>query len=107
MITVLFPVYSYTSPLFNRTLRKKEHGMILINLCASLLGVYLFFLTGGFLTSVPVLCGISAALLQYFMLVFFAWTAAEAVHLYFKLVRVLSSQIRRYVLKAALVAWRK
>ena len=73
----------------------------------SLVGFYVIFLIGGHAAPVPVLCGISAALLQYFMLVYFGWTAAEAVYLYRKLVKVFGANIARYVLKAALIVWCK
>lgn len=73
----------------------------------SLIGFYVIFLIGGHAAPVPVLCGISAAFLQYFMLVYFGWTAAEAVYLYRKLVKVLGANIARYVLKAALIVWCK
>ena len=65
-----------------RKLRTGTHGQILINLSLSLIGVYIFFLICGHVTSVPALCGICAALLQYFLLVFFGWTEVEAVWLY-------------------------
>ena len=60
------------------------------------------------MTTVPPLCGVVAALLQYFMLVFFGWTAVEAVFLYQKLVRkVLGQTSPRFVLKAAAIVWGK
>ena len=64
-----------------RNLRKKEHEQILINLCLALMGMYLVFILGANAAPVPVLCGISAAFLQYFMLVFFSWTAVEVFQL--------------------------
>ena len=59
----------------------------------------------GFVTSVEVLCGLVSALFQYFMLVFFGWTAAEAVYLYYKLVHVFGEPVEYYALKAALIVW--
>ena len=53
------------------------------------------------------LCGISAGLLHYFMLVFFCWTAAESVFLFLKLVKVMGGGISRYTLKAGVIAWGK
>ena len=53
------------------------------------------------------LCGISAGLLHYFMLVFFSWTAAESVFLFMKLVKVMGTGISHFTLKAALLAWSK
>ena len=89
-----------------RNLRKKEHEQILINLCFALMGMYLVFILGAHAAPIPVLCGISAALLQYFMLVFFSWTAVEAFFLYRKLVKVLGvREIRWLVLKIGLIVW--
>ncbi len=75
----------------------------------ALLGLYISFLVAGFVTKIPELCGIVSALVQYFFLVFFAWTAAESILLYLKLVTVLGSAglTSRYALKAAIPVWRK
>ena len=97
--------------LFNQHDRRKQrasiHGKILINLSLALMGVYLFFLIGGHVTTIPVLCGISSALLHYFLLVFFGWTAVEAVWLYLKLVKVLGVQsvTSNYTLKTSIPTW--
>ena len=89
-----------------RNLRKKEHEQILINLCFALMGMYLAFILGAHAAPVPVLCGISAALLQYFMLVFFSWTSVEAFYLYQKLVKVLGvKEVPWLVLKIGLIVW--
>ena len=71
------------------------------------MGVYIFFLIGGHVTSVPILCGISSALLHYFLLAFFGWTAVEAVWLYIKLVKVfgIQSVISKFILKAGIPTW--
>ena len=91
---------------FFRKLRKKEHEQILINLCFALMGMYIAFILGAVTAPVPVLCGISSALLQYFMLVFFSWTAAEAFYLYRKLVTILGvKEIPWLVLKIGLIVW--
>ena len=59
------------------------------------------------MTSVPDLCGISSAMLQYFLLAFFGWTAVEAVWLYLNLVKVFGIQpyTAKYTLKAAVPTW--
>ena len=59
------------------------------------------------MTSVPPLCGIVSALLHYFMLVFFTWTAVEAIFLYIKLVQVLGTQSyeEKFILKSGIPAW--
>ena len=92
-----------------RKQRASIHGKILINLSLALMGVYLFFLIGGHVTTIPILCGISSALLHYFLLVFFGWTTVEAVWLYIKLVKVLGMQsvTSNYVLKTSLPTWGK
>lgn len=90
-----------------RTLRRKEHGKILINISASLLGLYVLFVLAGLVTSVEPLCGLVAALFQYIMLVFFGWTAAEAVFLYHNLVVVLGNPFEHFVWKAGVIVWRK
>ena len=90
------------------TLRSQEHGKLLINLSAALIGLYISFVFGGLVQRVPALCGIVAALIQYFTLAFFAWAAVEAVNLYRNLVIVIGGPtITHFVLKAALIAWGK
>ena len=73
------------------------------------MGVYISFLIGGHVTTVPVLCGFSSAMLHYFLLVFFGWTAVEAVWLYLKLVKVfgMQSATSNYSLKASIPTWGK
>ena len=59
------------------------------------------------MTGVPMLCGFSAAFLHYFMLVFFTWTAVEAIWLYIKLVKVFGTQSleSHYIIKSGVPAW--
>ena len=80
-----------------------------MNMSLSLAGLYIFFLIGGHVTGVPVLCGFSAAFLHYFMLVFFTWTAVEAIWLYIKLVKVFGTQSleSHYIIKSGVPAWCK
>lgn len=61
------------------------------------------------MTSIPILCGFTAAFLHYFMLVFFTWTAVEAILLYLKLVKIVGIEryTTNYSLKAGLCAWSK
>ena len=81
-----------------------NHDLIVINMVASLLGVYVFFIISAVVTPVEVLCGISSGLLQYFLLVFFFWTSVEAVFLFMTLVKVFANTAK-FALKAGLVAW--
>ena len=59
------------------------------------------------MTTIPGLCTLVSALLHYFILAFFGWTLAQAINLYHKLVIVVESPVHHFVLKAALVVWRK
>ena len=107
MLQDLHTLHNFTILASFRSLRKKEHEQILINLCFALMGMYLVFILGANAASSSVLCGISAGLLQYFMLVFFSWTAVEAFYLYRKLVKVLGvKEISWLVLKIGLIVWR-
>lgn len=92
-----------------RKLRTSTHGQILINLSLALMGVYIFFLIAGHVTSIPILCAIVSALLHYFLLVFFGWTAVEASLLYLKLVKVfgVQSATSKFALKAGILTWGK
>ena len=108
----------YITILFNthdcRKLHSSTSGKLLINLGVSLLGVYMFFIVGGHIRpygdtyTVDIVCGFSSAILHYFMLAYFGWTAAEAVNLYFTLVKVFEvKSVTHYTLKAGLLVWGK
>ena len=59
------------------------------------------------MTSIKEVCGISSALLQYFLLAFFGWTTVEVVWLYLKLVKVFGIQFftSKFMLKAGIPTW--
>ena len=104
----------YINDFSHRKLRSTTNGRLLINLAVSLLAIYIFFIVSGHIRpygdtqTVDIICGISSALLQYFMLVYFGWTAAEALNLYFSLVKVFEAKtIRHYTLKVGLIIWSK
>ena len=88
-----------------RKLRSASHGQLLINLCCSLVGLYVTFVVAIYATGHTGVCVVVAALLQYFFLVTFMIMTAEAIHLYLKLVIVLGKMINYYVLKASVTAW--
>ena len=73
------------------------------------MGLYIFFLISGHVTAIYILCGISSALTQYFVLAFFGWTVVEVVWLYLKLVKVFGVQsfTSRFTLKAGIPTWGK
>ena len=90
-----------------RKLRRSNHGQLLLNLCLALLGLYVAFIFSVHSSGVVVLCTIVSVVLHYFMLVVFMVMAAEAIHLYMKLVVVLGRKISHYVFKATIVCWSK
>ena len=92
-----------------RKLRTSINGGILISMSCSLIGLYIVFVICGQVTAIPPLCGISSGLLHYFLLAFFAWTSAEAVWLYLKLVKIfdLQSIESRFLMIASLLSWCK
>ena len=94
---------------FHRKLREASHNQIILNLSVSLAGIYIFYLIDGYVSTIPVLCGITAVLSQYFFVVFFAWTAVEAIWLYIKLVKIFGTRSYEhlYILKAGIPAWGK
>ena len=92
----------------HRKLHAHVFGQMLLHMCVSLFGLYASFLVaqqGAHYTTIPGFCFATSAVLQYFMLVYFFWTAVEAVHLYLKLVRVFGADVRHYVLWASIIAW--
>ena len=103
-------VTSVNSPL-HRKLRGSDTGRLLINLCVALLGLYIAFIFSGVASKWPAgACGFFSAVLHYFMLAYFFWTSAEALFLYFKLVKVFSGRgffLRNYLYISMAVAWSK
>ena len=91
-----------------RKLRHMTHSRMLVQLCLSLVLLWVVFLVamhkahGNFSDA---LCGIFSALLQYFMLVFFAWTACQAFFLCLKIVKVFYREPRFFYLELFAVAW--
>lgn len=93
--------------MYYRKLRSSGHGQLLLNLCFALLGLYLSFIVALHSKDTNIFCAFSGAVLQYFFLVTFIVTAAEAIDLYINLVIVLGHKIDHFVLKATVVSWSK
>lgn len=95
----------------HRKLRTSDTGALLVNLCFALLGLYVAFILSAQASRIPEgLCGFFSAVLHYFMLAYFFWTAAEALFLYFKLTKVLVRAnffLRNYVYIAMATSWCK
>ena len=90
-----------------RKLRTSEHGLLLINLCIALIGLYATFILAIHSTFNVGFCAFIGALLQYFFLATFMIMAAEAINLYMKLVIVLGSNIQNFIKKVVIVCWSK
>ena len=87
-------------------------GKMLINSCIALIGLYISFLFALHgeeyrEDNVEGFCYVVSAVLQYFLLAYFLWTALEAFHICLKLVKVFGSDIRNYVRISSLIAWGK
>ena len=86
---------------------------MLVNLCIALLGLYVAFLISTSAESLSATtegtnaCGFFSALLHYFMLAYFFWTAAEALFLFMKLVLVTRADLNTYVYVSMLICWGK
>ncbi|XP_071830067.1 adhesion G-protein coupled receptor G2-like [Apostichopus japonicus] len=70
-----------------RKLRRKQASQIHLNLFVCLIGFYITFLVGDLLKDNPVHCKNVAASIQYFCLATVGWMSAEAVNMYYRLVR--------------------
>lgn len=82
---------------------------MLLNLCGSFLAIFVVFIASSVAPPVHALCSLLSALLHYTLLAYFFWTAAEAIHLYIKLVQVFETRWlhRHYVAIAMAVCWGK
>ena len=99
---------------FRRKIRKGRSQMVLLHLALALLAVDIIILADirpikeRCLDQISnyVGCRAVAALLHYFLLVSFLWMLVEAVIQYLKFVKVFDTYTPRFMLKAALPAWR-
>ncbi|XP_019853770.1 PREDICTED: adhesion G protein-coupled receptor L3-like [Amphimedon queenslandica] len=105
MVSIVCLIITIASYLLSKKLRSSDHGQLLLNLCFALLGLYLSFIVALHSKDTNIFCAFSGAVLQYFFLVTFIVTAAEAIDLYINLVIVLGHKIDHFVLKATLVSW--
>lgn len=86
-----------------------------MNYASALIGVYVCFMVAINAEAIrgiegirgDILCGFFGALLYYFVLVYFMWTGFQAVDLYRKLVRVLNTENKHFVLYGGLLCWGK
>ncbi|XP_053562359.1 adhesion G-protein coupled receptor G2 isoform X3 [Bombina bombina] len=89
-------------------IRRDYPSKILIQLCAALVCLNLTFLLDPWISlynHIPGLCISVAAFLHYFLLVSITWMGLEAFHMYFSLVKVFNTYVRKYILKFCIVGW--
>ncbi|KAK1163434.1 adhesion G-protein coupled receptor G5-like isoform X1 [Acipenser oxyrinchus oxyrinchus] len=81
--------------------------VIHVNLSASLLLLYFFFLVNDKLSSLRnmTLCKTIAVCMHYSLLSSFNWMGVEAFHMYLMIIKVYNTYVRRYLLKLSLVGW--
>eukprot|EP00079_Xenopus_tropicalis_P033203 XP_017946974.1 PREDICTED: adhesion G-protein coupled receptor G2 [Xenopus tropicalis] len=89
-------------------IRRDYPSKILMQLCAALILLNLTFLINPWIAlynNIPGLCISAAAFLHYFLLVSITWMGLEAFHMYFSLVKVFNTYVRKYILKFCIVGW--
>ena len=97
-------------------LRLIPNGQVVIHMCLSLLGLYVFFLLsslwGQFYDDISAdvkgpVCVMFSAIVHYFFLVYFFITVAQSLLLYLKIVKVIgiNSYLNRYQLKFGAISW--
>ncbi|CAH2220595.1 adhesion G- coupled receptor G2 [Pelobates cultripes] len=89
-------------------IRRDYPSKILIQLCAALIGLNLAFLLSPWIAlynNIPGLCIAAAAFLHYFLIVSITWMGLEAFHMYFSLVKVFNTYVRKYMLKFCVIGW--
>ncbi len=96
-----------------RKLRRSNSGVVVINICISLLGLYIVFILSAQAPQLNThnpphganLCALFSALFQYFALAFFCLSVVEALLLLTELTVVL--KIKYFLAVSLTVAWRK
>ncbi|XP_033109223.1 adhesion G-protein coupled receptor G6-like [Anneissia japonica] len=105
VISIVFLVITIFTFMYFKHLRGKRPQRILINLCFSLLFLYLTFVIGIELTSCQNCCIVVAIMLHYFVLTSLSWMLVEAINMYLKFVLIFYEEIRCFMLKSALLGW--
>ncbi|XP_038077931.1 adhesion G protein-coupled receptor E1-like [Patiria miniata] len=104
-ISIAALVLTILTSLVLRELRNNPGKKSLINLCVSLLALYVFFLAGIDRAQSPVTCVIMAALIHYFFLTSVCWASAEALNLFYLLVLTRRGLLTKYLLRLMLFCW--
>ena len=86
---------------------KTHTRTIMVQLCLSLIALYLVFIFAIDRTYPRMHCNIAAALVHYFVLTTMAWMAIEARYVYIKSVKILYLEEDRFVKNVLICAWGK
>ena len=98
-------VYRQVLLLWFRGLSKNTYKKLLIHLCVAMVGLYTSFIVGTFTMPVPVLCGITSALMHYFFLATFLWMASVAIQVFRSIVQPFKPEIESYHGLSAVICW--
>ncbi|XP_041484554.1 adhesion G-protein coupled receptor G7-like [Lytechinus variegatus] len=111
-ISTVCLVISLGTYLWNKKLRSRQTHQIFICLCATLLGLYITFLTMLALDTArdtvevnPGACGFLAGLIHFFVLSSIAWMGVEGFNTYLVIVKIFNTYIPNFMVKAGLAAW--
>ncbi|KAJ8042978.1 Adhesion G-protein coupled receptor G4 [Holothuria leucospilota] len=88
-----------------RTIREKQQTHVHLNLCLSLLGLYLSFLLGIGRSDQPQLCKAMASLIYFFCLSSTVWMSVEAFYVYALIWNYQRSSVEHFMLVTSLFAW--
>ena len=88
-------------------MRRNTPSKILLGLCISLGLLLILFVSLITRTEPELLCTMTAAMIQYFVLSAFCWMVFEAITLYLKVVRVIAEFGRHFFLKASIFSFGK
>ncbi|XP_033125664.1 adhesion G-protein coupled receptor G6-like [Anneissia japonica] len=105
VISIVCLVITIFTFMYFKHLRGKRPQRILLNLCFSLLFLYLTFVIGIELTKCYSCCIIVAIMLHYFVLTSLFWMLVEAINMYLKFVLVFYEEIRCFMLKSVILGW--
>ncbi|XP_063968254.1 low-density lipoprotein receptor-related protein 2-like isoform X2 [Lytechinus pictus] len=111
-ISTICLVISLGTYLWNKKLRSRQTHQIFICLCATLLGLYITFLTmlaldtaGDTVRVNPGACSFLAGLIHFFVLSSIAWMGVEGFNTYLVIVKIFNTYIPKFMVKAGLAAW--
>ncbi|PIK61562.1 putative sushi, von Willebrand factor type A [Apostichopus japonicus] len=107
IISVFCLVICIISFLFVKKMRDQQPAVLHINLCVSLLGFYIAFLSSERAFEKTVRCAVASAAIHYFCLATVMWMTMEAVNMYRMLIQWTKGlpNMRQFVLVSCLVGY--